>query len=199
MFTGLVEEVGSCQWLKRTSSATELTIFAEEVTEGLRKGDSVAINGCCLTVTSFRKDQMTFELLEETLDRTNLGKLRPESRVNLERALPAGGRLGGHFVQGHIDCCVEVLSTMERDADLRIEFELPANFAHYVAFKGSIAVNGVSLTVADLEDNSFAVWLIPLTRRKTNLGRLRAGDFVNLEFDILGKYAERILEKKKTT
>src|SRR5882757_4953159 len=125
MFTGLVEEIGECLWLKRTSSSTELTIVAPEVSRGLHTGDSVAVNGCCLTVSSHRKEQVTFELLEETLDRTNLGKLRSESRINLERALPANGRLGGHFVQGHIDCAAEVLSVMERDADLRLEFDLP--------------------------------------------------------------------------
>lgn len=199
MFTGLVEEVGECLWLKQTSSATELTIVANEVTRDLRRGDSIAVNGCCLTATQFRKDHVTFELLEETLDRTNLGQLRPESLVNLERALRADARLGGHFVQGHVDCTVEVLSITSRDSDVRLECDLPSIFAHYVAWKGSIAVNGVSLTVADLEDKSFAVWLIPLTRRKTNLGKLKVGDAVNIEFDVLGKYAERILNAKGFT
>ncbi len=197
MFTGLVEEVGECLWLKRTSTSTELTIVAPEVSQDAHLGDSIAVNGCCLTVTARRKQQLTFELLDETLDLTNLGQLRAESPVNLERALRADARLGGHFVQGHVDSAVEVISITTRGSDVRMEFDLPAHFAHYVAWKGSIAINGVSLTVADLEDNSFAVWLISLTRKKTNLGKIKKGDLVNLEFDMLAKYAERLLTAKR--
>ena len=193
MFTGLVEEVGECLWLRQSSSAMQLMLSASGIAKGIRKGDSVAINGCCLTVTSFRKEQLAFDLLEETLQRTNLGKLRPGSKVNLERAMAANGRLGGHFVQGHVDCTSAVLSMEERGADLKLEFELPSDFSHYVAWKGSIAINGVSLTVAEITDRSFAVWIIPHTRAHTTLGRLEVGDKVNLEFDILAKYAERIL------
>ncbi|CAN5507933.1 riboflavin synthase [soil metagenome] len=197
MFTGLVEEVGECLWLKRTSTSTELTVIAQEVSHDAHLGDSISVDGCCLTVTARRKDQLTFELLDETLDRTNLGKLRSESPVNLERALRADARLGGHFVQGHIDSTVEVISVTTRGSDVRMEFDLPAHFAHYVAWKGSIAINGVSLTVSDLEDSSFAVWLISVTRKKTNLGKIKKGDFVNLEFDVLAKYAERLLTAKR--
>jgi riboflavin synthase len=193
MFTGLVEEIGECLWLRQTTTATQLTLTADEVAKGLHKGDSIAINGCCLTVTSFRKNQLVFDLLEETLQRTNLGKLRPGSKINLERAMAANGRLGGHFVQGHVDCTSSVLSIEERGPDLKLEFELPGDFAHYVAWKGSIAINGVSLTVAEITDRSFAVWIIPHTRLRTTLGALVVGDKVNLEFDILAKYAERIL------
>lgn len=193
MFTGLVEEIGECLWLRQTATATQLTLSAQVVTRDVHRGDSIAINGCCLTVTSHRKDQLVFDLLDETLQRTNLGKLRPGTKVNLERALAANGRLGGHFVQGHVDCTSTVLSTEERGADLKLEFELPSDFSHYVAWKGSIAINGVSLTVAEITDRSFAVWIIPHTRAKTTLGRLERGDRVNLEFDVLAKYAERIL------
>lgn len=193
MFTGLVEEIGECLWLRQSSSAMQLMLSAGGIVKGIRKGDSVAINGCCLTVTAYRKEQLAFDLLEETLQRTNLGLLRPGSKVNLERALAANGRMGGHFVQGHVDCTSTVLAVEERGADLKLEFELPSDFSHYVAWKGSIAINGVSLTVAEITDRSFAVWIIPHTRSHTTLGKLAAGDKVNLEFDILAKYAERIM------
>lgn len=193
MFTGLVEEVGSCLWLRQTSKSVQLTLSSPRVSRGIRTGDSVAVNGCCLTVTSHRKEQLVFDVLEETLRVTNLDKLRPGSQVNLERALAADGRLGGHFVQGHVDCTAGLLTAAERGADLKLEFSLPSRFARYVAYKGSVAVNGVSLTVAEVSESSFAVWIIPHTRKSTNLGGLAAGDTVNLEFDILAKYAERIL------
>jgi len=195
MFTGLVEEVGECLWIRQTSKATQLTLAADRISRNIRTGDSVAINGCCLTVTSHRKEQLTFDLLEETLARTNLGRLRPGAKVNLERALAADGRLGGHFVQGHIDCTSRVLALKDRGADLKLEVDLPAEFARYVAWKGSICINGTSLTVAELTEESLGVWIIPHTRNATNLGRLETGDHVNLEFDILAKYAERILAR----
>ena len=195
MFTGLVEEVGECLWLRKTTDGIQLTLIAKKIIAGLRTGDSVAINGCCLTVASHRKEQVVFDLLEETLARTNLGKLRAGSPANLERALPADGRLGGHFVQGHVDCTAKVLAIGEQGDDLKLEISLPHEFSHYVVWKGSISINGVSLTVAELTNDSLAVWIIPHTRRKTNLGKLVAGDTVNLEFDILAKYAERILSQ----
>ncbi len=195
MFTGLVEEVGECLWIRQTSKATQLTLVADRVSRSIRTGDSIAINGCCLTVTSHRKEQLTFDLLEETLARTNLGRLRPGSKVNLERALAADGRLGGHFVQGHIDCTSRVLALKDRGGDLKLDVGLPGEFARYVAWKGSICINGTSLTVAELTEESLSVWIIPHTRSATNLGRLETGDDVNLEFDILAKYAERILAR----
>jgi riboflavin synthase len=161
----------------------------------LRAGDSVAVNGCCLTATSVRDGGFTFDLLEETLARTNLGTLGPESAVNLERALAAGGRLGGHFVQGHIDCTARVLAFEARGADYRLEVELPDGFAHYAAFKGSIALNGISLTIAELLPASFAVWIIPHTRRATNLAGLQPDDLLNIEFDLIAKYVERMLPR----
>lgn len=196
MFTGLVEEVGDCLWLRQTSKSTQLTLSASRVSRHIHTGDSVAVNGCCLTVTSHRKEHLTFDVLDETLRVTNLDKLRPGSRVNLERALAADGRLGGHFVQGHVDCTSGLLTLAERGADLKLEFALPSRFARYVAYKGSVAINGTSLTVAEVSENSFAVWIIPHTRKHTNLGGLTAGDTVNLEFDILAKYAERLLGER---
>ena len=193
MFTGLIEEIGSVLWIRATERGTELEIAAPRIAKNIRTGHSVAVNGCCLTVTAHRAGQITFDLLEETLERTNLKNLRRESFVNLERALPADGRLGGHFVQGHIDCAVPVLAFEEVAGDYRLEIELPPEFSHYVVFKGSIAVNGISLTVAEILPESFAVWVIPHTRRSTNLQSTVPGDQLNVEFDILAKYIERML------
>lgn len=196
MFTGLVEELGECQWLRRTTESTQLTVLAPEIEKRIRTGDSVAINGCCLTVTSHKKGQIAFDLLDETLKCTNLKALRPGDGVNLERALAADGRLGGHFVQGHVDTTIALRSSKPKGGDLRLDFEMPAEFARYIAYKGSVAINGVSLTVAELGADTFTIWIIPHTRKVTNLGKLQAGSEVNLECDILAKYAERILAPK---
>jgi len=195
MFTGLIEEVGSVLAFETKNSGTRLQIAAPRLSEQIQIGDSVAVNGCCVTVAAHRSDQLFFDLLEETLERTNLKTLRRADRVNLERALPADGRLGGHFVQGHIDCAARICTLAETGADLRLEVELPAAFAHYIVGKGSVAVNGVSLTVAELSPQSFTVWIIPHTRIETNLGTARADDLVNLEFDVLAKYVERMLDR----
>jgi riboflavin synthase len=193
MFTGLVEEIGSVLWIRASDRGTELKIAAPTIAENVRTGDSIAVNGCCLTVTAHRAEQITFDLLHETLERTNLKQLRRESAVNLERALSPSGQIGGHFVQGHIDCATRIVSFEQVGVDHRLEIELPADFAHYVAGKGSIAVNGISLTVAEVLPESFAVWIIPHTKQATNLQTAQAGDSVNIEFDILAKYVERML------
>jgi riboflavin synthase len=195
MFTGLIEEVGTVVGLRANGEAKRLEIAAPRVAGEIRVGDSVAINGCCLTVASRAGDQLTFDVLQESLDRTNLKNLQPTSSVNLELALAAGARLGGHFVQGHVDCAAPILALDETGADLRLEIELPSEFAQYVAYKGSIAVNGISLTVAEVLPKSFAVWIIPHTRAQTNLATARRGDLVNLEFDVLAKYVERMLDR----
>jgi riboflavin synthase len=193
MFTGLVEEIGNVLWIRATERGTELQVAAPRIAKNSRISDSVAVNGCCLTITAHRAEQITFDLLSETLERTNLKNLRRESLVNLERAIPANGRIGGHFVQGHIDCATRVLAFDQVRGDYRLEIELPSEFSHYVAYKGSIAINGISLTVAEILPESFAVWIIPHTRRNTNLQGAIAGDRVNIEFDILAKYLERML------
>jgi riboflavin synthase len=195
MFTGLVEEIGSVLWIRASDRGTQLQIAAPQITQRIRTGDSIAVNGCCLTVTAHRAEQITFDLLDETLDRTNLKYLRRDSPVNLERPLPVDGCIDGHFVQGHIDCATRIVSFDETDADRRLEIELPTEFAHYVAYKGSIAVNGISLTVAEILPESFAVWIIPHTKRSTNLQSAQPGDWVNIEFDILAKYLERMLAR----
>ena len=195
MFTGLIEGIGSVLWIRATERGTQLQIAASPIAETTEKGDSVNVNGCCLTVTARREDQITFDLLDETLDRTNLKNLRRDSRVNLERPLLANGRVGGHFVQGHIDCATRIISFEAVGADHRLEIELPAEFAHYVAYKGSIAIDGISLTVAEISSESLAVWIIPHTRRTTNLQGAQPGDRVNIEFDILAKYLERMVAR----
>ena len=195
MFTGLIQEVAKVLWIRMTDRGTQLQVAAPRLARDTAVGDSVAVNGCCLTVSSHRDDQLTFDLLEETLDRTNLKQLRRDSLVNLERALVAGAPLGGHFVQGHIDCSSKAVSFERNGADYRLEVDLPPDFAHYAAYKGSVAINGISLTIAELLPKSFAVWIIPHTKRHTNLDGIQAGDRVNIEFDILAKYVERMLAR----
>jgi riboflavin synthase len=195
MFTGLIEEVGTVLQIQATDRGTQLQVVAPRIAEKIELGESVAVNGCCLTVAARLDDQLAFDLLDETLRCTNLKTLRGESRVNLERALAAGGRLGGHFVQGHVDCAAPILALEKQGADYRVEVELPDEFARYVASKGSIALNGISLTVAEVSKQSFAVWIIPHTRAETNLDTARPADLVNLEFDLIAKYVERLLDR----
>jgi len=198
MFTGLIEEVGSVIAVRASDRGTQLRIAAPRIAKKISTGDSVAVNGCCLTLSSHRGDQLTFDLLEETIGRTNLKVLQPDTPINLERALSADGRFGGHLIQGHIDCTSPILAFEERAGDHRLEVQLPAEFAHYVVTKGSIAMNGISLTVAEVLPESFVVWIIPHTKRHTNLDRAKAGDLMNLEFDILAKYVERMLSRRET-
>lgn len=193
MFTGLIEEIGTVVGVHVRDHGTELQIAAPRTAKHVSPGESIAANGCCVTLTSRRGDRLSFDLLEETIARTNLKGLRQNSRVNLERALRADGRLGGHFVQGHVDSVSRIIAFDRKRADFRLEIELPEGFAHYVASKGSIAVDGISLTVAEILPKTFVVWIIPYTKRHTNLDRARTGDLVNLEFDILAKYVERMV------
>jgi riboflavin synthase len=194
MFTGLIEEVGKVLWIRATDRGTQLQLAAPKIAEEIHTGDSIAVNGCCLTVKSHRAEQITFDLLEETLKRTNLHKLRRESEVNLERPLGPTSRLGGHFVQGHVDCAARMIVFDQTGSDYRLEVELPEQFAQFVIDKGSIAVNGISLTIAEVLERSFVAWVIPHTRRKTNLAATQAGDLLNLEFDLVAKYVHRMLK-----
>lgn len=197
MFTGLVEEIGRCEWLKTGAEGARLGIRAPLVADTVRMGDSVAVNGCCLTVTRSQDGVMDFDLLFETLRRTNLESLAPGAAVNLERSLAADARLGGHFVQGHIDTTIMVRTVARHSPDIRLDFEMPPEFACYLAYKGSVAINGTSLTIAELSADSFTVWIIPHTAGATNLGVLQAGDVVNLECDMLAKYTARILDCRR--
>ena len=193
MFTGLIEDVGRVVAAHATEHDAKLEIGAPSTAKQVRAGQSIAVNGCCLTLTSRRGDRLTFDLLEETIARTNLRDLQPNSPVNLERALRADGRLGGHFVQGHVDCVSSIKAFDKKGPDFRLEIEMPKEFAPYVASKASIAVNGISLTVADVLPKRFVAWIIPYTKRHTNLDCAKTGDLVNLEFDILAKYVARMV------
>lgn len=197
MFTGLIEEVGSVIAVGASKSGNQLKIAAHRVTKRIRRGDSLAVNGCCLTLNSHRGEELVFDLLDETIARTNLKKLRQKQPVNLERAVAGMERFGGHFVQGHVDCVAPVIAYQKSGVDFRLELELPKAFAPYVACKGSIAVNGISLTVAEVLRKSFVVWIIPYTKAHTNLDRVQVGDPMNLEFDILAKYVERMLASRR--
>ena len=194
MFTGLVEELGRLEWLRRGEGEAQLAVQAPGIFPGVRIGDSIAVNGCCLTVTVAQDGLLVFDLLEETLKKTNLGALKPGSVVNLERSLAVGSRLGGHFVQGHVDTTIALLRFEKHGADLRLDFEMPPEFAGYIAYKGSVAINGTSLTIAEVREDSFTLWIIPHTASATNLGALHAGEFVNLECDMLAKYTARLLQ-----
>ncbi|PYK56080.1 MAG: riboflavin synthase [Verrucomicrobia bacterium] len=195
MFTGLIEEVGSVTAIGASKNGNQLKIAAPRIAKKIRRGDSLAVNGCCLTLNSRRGDELIFDLLEETVARTNLKSLQRKQPVNLERAVAASERLGGHFVQGHIDCVSPLITYQQSGIDFRLEIELPEAFARYVAYKGSIAVNGISLTVAEIFPKSFVVWIIPYTKKHTNLNRAHPGDLMNLEFDILAKYVERMVSR----
>jgi len=195
MFTGLIEEVGTVIAVNTSKSGNQLKIAAPRVAKKIRRGDSLAVSGCCLTLHSHRGDELLFDLLEETIARTNLKTLQRNQLVNLERAVAASERFGGHFIQGHIDCVSPVIAYEKSGADFQLEIELPDAFAHYVARKGSIAVDGISLTVADVLPKSFVAWIIPYTKTHTNLDRVRAGDLMNLEFDITAKYVERMVSR----
>lgn len=194
MFTGLIQEVGTVAGIQETDRGRQLQVLAPQIAATLKMGESISVNGCCLTVVAQHRDQMKFDLLEETLRRTNLGSLHAKSRVNLERALAADGSIGGHFVQGHVDCTSRILDFKKDGTDHRLEIELPSEFAPYVVSKGSIAVDGISLTVAEVSERSFVVWIIPHTRAQTNLETAHPGDMVNLEFDLIAKYVERMLD-----
>lgn len=193
MFTGLIETLGECLAIHPGVTGSRLTVRAPEIMEGLKLGDSVAVNGCCLTVAVFGGERIEFDLLEETLRRTNLGSLALGSRVNLERALTPGSRMGGHFVQGHVDCTSQLLRAEQAGGDFRLEIALPEEFAMLAVFKGSIAIDGISLTIAELQKNSFSVCIIPHTLAVTTLALRHPGDTVNLEFDLLAKYVDRML------
>ena len=195
MFTGLVETTGKVDRLEVTDGGGQLYIQIPFYDE-LELGESVATNGCCLTVAAIDTESGTirFDLLQETLRLTNLGDLKADDPVNLERALRADARLGGHFVQGHVDTTAELLDYSEDGQDHRLQVSLPENFARYVIPKGSITVDGMSLTVAVLDKDNFTIWITPHTHAVTNLLIRRAGQRVNLEFDVLAKYMERLTQ-----
>ena len=193
MFTGIVEELGTIRAVRRGAASAVLSIGAAEVLSDLKIGDSVAVNGVCLTVTSLDDGGFTADVMHETLNRSSLGALIPGSRVNLERAMPANGRFGGHIVSGHIDGTGKVASVRPDDNALWYTIYAAPELLRYIVEKGSITIDGISLTVAAVDEVSFSVSLIPHTAAVTTLGKKRAGDTVNLETDIIGKYVEKLL------
>jgi riboflavin synthase len=197
MFTGIVEETGRVAAFARGREAWRLQIAANTVLGGLALGDSIAVNGCCLTVAQFNAQHLWFDVLEETRRLTNFSALGAGGAVNLERSLRFDGKVGGHFVTGHIDGLGTVETFEQRGQDHYLRVCAPAGSGRYLVHKGSIAIDGVSLTVAEVDGDAFAVWLIPHTLTVTNLGTRRKGDLVNLEFDLLGKYVERLLQTPK--
>ena len=193
MFTGIVEECGEVSRLTPVETGAELWVRSS-FTHDVAPGESVAINGACLTVTEVSNGAMRFDLLHETLRLTNLGSVKTGSPVNLERALRIGDRLSGHFVQGHVDACAKVLSYEKVGQDHQFTVALPEEFEHLMVSKGSICVNGISLTVAALEKDRFTLWIIPHTHKATSLNSVKEGSKVNLEFDLLAKQISRLTE-----
>lgn len=193
MFTGLVEELGRVDRLEPQGDAVRVTITAPLVTQDAKLGDSICVNGVCLTVAELSAPSFTADVMQESLDRSALGSLVPGAAVNLERAMAAGARLGGHIVQGHVDGTAAVLRRSPSSHWEVVRFELPAHLERYVVEKGSITVSGVSLTVSALGPGWFEASLIPTTLDKTVLGGLEVGDLVNLEVDVVAKYVEKMV------
>lgn len=193
MFTGLIEELGRVVRIERRGASARLTLSAPFPPEEIALGDSVAVNGVCLTVTEKWGGGFSFDVSPETLERTAFRRLRPGSPVNLERALRLSDRLGGHIVSGHVDCVAEISERREVSGNIVFSFRIPREFARYVVEKGSVAVDGISLTVNRVSDDGFSVNVIPHTAARTTLQAIQAGDEVNIETDILGKYVERLL------
>lgn len=193
MFTGIVEELGSVSGVENLGDSVRLTIAAARVLEDVNLGDSISVNGVCLTVATFEDGHFTADCMQETLDRSSLGSLTVGSPVNLERAMAANGRLGGHIMQGHVDGTTTLLSRESSENWDVLRFALPADLARYVVEKGSIALNGTSLTVSSLGGDWFEVSLIPTTLRETTHGQLQVGGVVNIEVDVIAKYVERMM------
>jgi riboflavin synthase len=193
LFTGLIEAVGKVVEASPGRGSSRFAIASPLPISELRDGDSVSVNGVCLTVASRRRDRFFADVVAETLARSTLKKLRPGARVNLERAMQVGDRLGGHLVSGHVDGTVAVQRIQKKGNDWRMRLGLPGTLARYVASKGSVALDGVSLTVAALDTTGFEVALVPHTLEQTTLGGLRTGDELNLEVDLVARYLERLL------
>jgi len=193
VFTGIVEELGEVVAVEKSADAARFRLRGPVVTEGAKHGDSIAVNGVCLTVVDTADGEFTADVMAETLNRTGLGALAPGDRVNLERPMALGGRLGGHLVQGHVDGTGTITERVPGENWEVVRIAMPARLARYVVEKGSIAVDGVSLTVVEAGEEDFTVSLIPTTLALTTLGVKKAGDPVNLEVDVLAKYVERLL------
>jgi riboflavin synthase len=193
MFTGIIEELGSVRSIEERGENARIVINARIVTEGTSHGDSIAVNGVCLTALDIHDDSFAADVSRETLLRSTLGNLKPETPVNLERAVTPATRLGGHIVQGHVDARGQLVSVENHGDSWTVRIAFPPEIARYLVFKGSVAVEGISLTIANLADDYFEIAIIPKTWEVTNLSHLKPGDGVNLEVDVIGKYVERLL------
>lgn len=194
MFTGIVEETGTVKQIRRGAASAVLTVAADRVLTDVALGDSIAVNGVCLTVTEFSRNEFSADVMHETLDRSSLGALKAGSTVNLERAMKADGRFGGHIVSGHIDGTGTVSDIRKDDNAVWYRIRAAGSILRYIVEKGSIAIDGISLTVAALDGDSFSVSVIPHTAANTTLSSKKKGDTVNLENDIIGKYVERLMQ-----
>lgn len=194
MFTGIVEESGEVREVTVTDEGRRLRIGADEVAVDLDRGQSVSVSGVCLTVEEYEPGEFEVFLASETVAKTYLGEVEAGDPVNLERAMPADGRFDGHVVQGHVDTTAEVVDVRQVGEDWEYEFSIPEGFGQYIVDKGSVAVDGISLTVAELGEDTFSVAIIPETRTVTNLSEKEVGDPVHLEVDVIAKYAERLLD-----
>lgn len=197
MFTGIVEEMGTVVKLWKTNSSAQIQIRAEKVTEGTKTGDSIAVNGVCLTVTDLQGNGFTADVMPETLQRSSLGKLKSGSSVNLERAMSAEGRFGGHIVSGHIDGTGKIINVHPQGNAIWYTIAAPKEIMRLIVEKGSVAIDGISLTVAKVSSESFSVSIIPHTLSETILREKKPGDIVNLENDMIGKYVQRLMEFKE--
>ena len=197
MFTGIIEELGVVGKIETSREPRLFSIKAKMIAEDLKKGDSVSVNGACLTVVDVKKGSFSVEAIEETLKRTNLGHLRPADKVNLEGALKAGAKISGHFMTGHVDGLGTILSKKEENGAISIEVAAEKDLLDGIVQKGSIAVDGVSLTIAEIKQSSFSVYIIPHTAQATTLGFKKTGDKVNLEIDMLGKFVRKFLDRDK--
>jgi len=198
MFTGLIHEIGTVRSIAQAASHMRLVIRAPDTAAETKPGDSISIDGACQTVTGVRGDEFSVDTITETLKKTTLGDLKTGSRINLELALRASDRLGGHIVSGHIDCVGTVREIIKQSSEIEIQVAYPAAYRNLLAPQGSIAVNGISLTVADLSQDAFKVAIIPMTWEMTTLPELRRGSRANLEFDIIGKYIVRFLVQNES-
>ena len=199
MFTGIVEEIGRITNVKKSSKSSILTIKASKVLEGSQIGDSISCNGVCLTITNMQEGSYDCDVMAETLRRSNLGDLKSGDQVNLERALAVGSRLGGHIVSGHIDGTGRIASMEREENAVWVTIDAPKNILRYIIEKGSIAIDGISLTVAYVDDKVFKISMIPHTGEATTLLSKKVGDSVNLENDLIGKYVEKLLFTKAET
>lgn len=205
MFTGIIEETGKVKAIRNNAKSSVITILADKVVSDTKLGDSIAVNGVCLTVVRITKSEFDADVMAETIRRSSLGKLQKGDFVNLERAMMAGGRFGGHIVSGHIDDTGVITSFVKEDNAVWVNIECDPELMKYIVFKGSVALDGISLTVAKVSENGFSVSVIPHTKEETTLLSKKVGDIINIECDVIGKYVENMMkfsqketEKKKS-